>query len=233
MTSPLELDFKDVQSLLKKKYRYIPKNLKCFKKLHKSVFSIASFVYEISELNSERMDFLNEVRSDYIELLLCICLNIKKSVFSSTRSSIEHVLLHIYYKEHPIEFEQLSSNPDPKIPTQFFFEYVKKHPYLIKFKGILKNIQFLETEFHNLSKFMHGPSKNYLQLDKSIDDKKFSKTQEKMIIENIVKLSDHLLTILIIFHWNEFKTIPSQKQTTIMSNVSYLNKRTINKLNES
>lgn len=233
MTSPLEVDFKDVQLLMKDKYGYESKNLKYFKKLHKSVFSIASFVYEINELDSERLDFLNEVRSDYIELLLCICLNIKKSSFLSTRSSIEHILSHIYYKEHPVEFEQLSSNPDPKITTQFFFDYIKKHPHLIKFKGILKNIQFLETEFHNLSKFIHGPSKNYLQLDKSIADKKFNKTEEETIIENIGKLSDHLLTILIIFHWDEFKTITSQKQTTIMSNVSYSNKLTINKLNKS
>lgn len=233
MVSPLEADLKDVQLLLKKRYAYSSENLKYFKKLHKSVFSIASFVYEIDKIDNERIDFLNEVRSDYIELLLCICLKIKKSLTLSTRSSIEHTLSYIYYKEHPVEFEKLDLNPDPKITTQFFFDYVKKHPRLIKFKGILKNIQFLETEFHNLSKFVHGPSKNYLQLDKSITDKKFSKTEEKNLINDIVKLSDNLLTILIIFHWDEFKIIPSQKQTVIMSNVSYSNKLTINKLNKT
>lgn len=105
MYSILEDDYKDVKTQLKKQFNFIPAQTqeKSLNSLHKWIFCLCNLVYGLSKIDNERLEFLHELHSDSIQLLVLVPLGLKKSIFLALRSCIEDTLKYLYYKDHPIE----------------------------------------------------------------------------------------------------------------------------------
>ena len=232
MTDWVKNDFEEVKKQIKNQYNHkIPKlEEPTIKKLHSDIFSIASLIYELEKQDGDRFEFLNEVHSDLIHALICIILGLKKPFFLSIRSTIEHILKYIFYKDHPIEYELLSDTSDNKETIQDLINYVLKHPKYCKIKDFDKIMNKLKSEYEDKSKIIHGTSPKYLQLNKTISEIDLSSDEKKDYVTNFSKIAELLLLVLIIFHWEEFKKIDSQKQPTIMGKISSTNKKILMKI---
>lgn len=229
MSEWLENDLAEVKKQLKKKFNYTPntKQGQIQKKLHTYVYCICSLAFEISKKDSERMEFLKEMHSDFVHLQVSLPLGLKKSSFLSLRAGIEHTLMHIYYKDHPIELQLLNESPENKTTTEFLFKYLNTHP---KFKNekIKPLIEKIHEHYSKLSKTIHGTSTAYFQQHKTISEIQISDAEFDNIVKDVKILIDSLMTIIIIFHRSIFRTIHHEHTNLIMTYISNENKTRIN-----
>lgn len=225
----LEQDFKDVKHELKTRFNYIPNNYqkKLLKRLHKSIFCICNLEYELCKTEKERPDFLHELHSDFIQLLVLVPLGFKKAFSLFLRAGIENSLRHIYYKDHPIEFTLLNKSTENRLAIKELFNYLKKHPFTFGTKNFEKIYTFIYDQYDKQSRVVHGTSKDYLQLNKTIKEIKISDKELTDIINDVEEIANYLMTLLILFHKKQFDKIHIDHKNLILSCLSNQNKRII------
>jgi hypothetical protein len=232
MTDWVKKDFDEVKKQLKTQYHHDISSVDepFIKKLHSDIYSIVSLIYELEKQDADRVEFLNEVHSDLIHALICITMGLKKPFFLSIRSTIEHILKYIFYKDHPIEYQLLSDTSDNKETIQDMISYVLKHPKYCKIKDFDKIMSKLKSEYEDKSKIIHGTSPKYLQLNKTISEIKLETNEIQDYVNNFSKIAELLLLVLIIFHWKEYQKVDSQKQSVIMTKISNPYKKILMKI---
>ncbi len=228
----LKKDLLDVKTQLKKQYNYVvpTTRVQTFCLLHKRIFCLSDLVYQLNNLDSIRMEFLDELRSDLVHVLTFVSLGFKKPLALSIRSCIEDVIRHIYYKDHPIEFQLLNETGDTQISVTSTFDYFNDHPLFKKFKGFHMIYDHLSNQYSETSKLIHGSSIKHFQLSKSISQLGMSDMEFKKQTTDIGKLIDDLITSIIIFHKEHFNQIHHEHKTLIFSCVSPTHKKIIHRI---
>lgn len=229
MSSFLKQDYKDVKQQLQTKFNYIPNSPQeiLLKRLHKCVFCVCNLQYEICKTEEQRTEFLNELHSDFIQLLVLVPLGFKKSFSLFLRAGIENALRHIYYKDHPIELALLNKSTENRLHMNDLFKYLKKHPLVENIKGFEKIYNVIHNVYEKQSRVVHGTSRRYLQLHRTIAEIKINEQELNKSIIEIEKNTNYLLTLLILFHKKQFDKIHIDHKNLILSCLSSQNKRII------
>jgi hypothetical protein len=232
MSTWLETDYASVKSQLKKQFgcSLNKQQEALMKKLHKDIFCMCTLIYELSKFeNVNAMEFLSEIRSDCIETLITIPLALKRSSYLSVRSAIEHTLLYIYYKDHPIELKLLRESAENRYTVTEIFKYLLKHPL---YKDHQKLVDQVRTQYSSRSELVHAGSFHTFQQYKTISQVVMSDTEFEDAVKNIHSLVGDLITLVVIFHKHTFqKNIHHEFRTLIMSQLSQINKRRIHGIN--
>lgn len=228
----LQKSFDDVKKQMFEQYNYNPssKQIKVFESLHKRIFCLCSLIYELSKIDKERMQFLSELHSDLILLLIVGPLGIKKAISLAIRSSIEDTLRHVYYKDHPIELLLLNESDDNRISDKEFFKYVEIHPLYRERNNFNKLLDYVLTMYHTHSKQLHSASLSYFSSLKVISDVSGDSDTLEELIKDIVSLSSCLLTIIIIFHNKEFMKLSFDKRKLLLTCIMNEHKQIIHDL---
>jgi len=232
MTDFLKKDLIDVKSQLKKQYgTKIPVSRESdFIFLHKRLFSLGELKYQLKIQDNERMDFLDELHSDIVYVMITAILGLKKSLFLSIRGCIEDTIRHIYYKDHPVEFLILNKAGDSQISVADNFAYLQKHPSLEKPKKLCDLINDLHSFYGISSRYVHSSSLQHFQLSKSVSSIKFTDAEFKKQILDLGSILEKLIVILIIFHRSLFDNISVPSKRMILQSVSSTNKKLIHNL---
>jgi|CXWL01.1.fsa_nt_gi hypothetical protein len=225
----LKEDLSDVKTQIKNQFNIsLPKNRSDdFSLIHKRIFCLSDLVYQLKEIDSTQMIFLDELRSDLVYLLTFTALDFKKPLALSMRSCIEDTIRHIYYKDHPIELQLLNETGETKISVKETFDYLNKHPLFNKLKGFDLIYCDLHNQYGSTSKLIHGSSLVEFQLSKTISELGMSDTEFKKLQKDISKLIDNLITSLIIFHKEIFKQIHYECRSLILSCIAPTHKKII------
>jgi len=232
MSEFLDADFIKIKTQLQSKFNITvePRWETRIKRLHKLVFCMSSLQYELSKIELDGMDFLKELRSDYVQILIHVTLGIRKATVLFMRASIEDTLRHIFYKDHPVELILLNESPENRIRIVELFQYIRKHPSYKKLNSIEEVINFLNIQYSEKSRLIHGSSSKYLQWNRTISEVKLKDTEIDIMIDDIAKLTDNLMTLLVIYHKRSFDKIHHEHRELILSCMSNKNKRIIHNI---
>ena len=165
------------------------------------------------------MDFLQELNSELILLLVLGPLGIKKGISLALRSCIEDTCRHIYYKDHPIELISLQENGDSDLTNSDLIKYLQDHPLYKKRSNFNKLMSYVENSYHEESKILHSSSKNYFSSLKTLADISRDVSYLANKIDGISHLISCLLSLLIIFHKDKFQNMNPSDRHIILSNV--------------
>jgi len=176
-------------------------------------------VEELTDKNKLSSTILEEIKSDFIELVITFFLKLKKSIYLSLRSIIEHTLMYIYYKDHFIELLQLQEDPSNRIRYDEFFSFLAKHPFY-KTRAQQKLLLRLRNEYGRLSEIIHASSYRTFQNHKMIIDFKISSTDFKVILDEIIFIIEVLIIMIILSDKILFDKINSQYKNFILSSIS-------------
>jgi hypothetical protein len=232
MSDFLDTDFSRVKTQLQTKFNILldPTLEARLRRLHKTVFCMCSLQYEFCKIEPDRMDFLKELRSDYVHALIQFTLGIKKATVLFMRASIEDTLRHIFYNEHPVELFLLNESSDNRMKIDELFQYIRKHPSYRRLQSIDEVVNYLSIQYSETSKLIHGSSAKHLQLHRTISEVKLKDAEMDSMIDDIEKLADNLMTLLILFHKRSFDKIHPEPKRLILSSLSNKNKRIIHNI---
>jgi len=228
----LQKSFVDVEQQLKKQFNYKPNAVlkKEFQLLHKRIFCFSNLIFHLSNLETDKTGFLKELHSDLVLLLVSATLGLKKHAALSSRSCIEDTLRHVYFKHHPIELILLNESEENRLNVEQSFTYLKDHPSFKKLKGFDSVFGHLKDQYTRKSKVIHGTSSHNFQLHKSISQIKLSHEEFRNIIDDVIRLIDSLMTVIIVFYKVNFFKIGYEHRNLIFSCVSNTNKKIIHQI---
>jgi len=188
------------------------------KPIHKKFLSFACAASIVGHRMKRNEYVVSAVEAGNLSIVLSLK-GLQNPAFVLLRQSIELILKHIYFLQHPVEYSWAQSRIDYKeLSFQFLLKYLKRtDEYML----LSNNQQFViadrvEYSYHILSRYVHVHSKafmGYKTLAKPIGIKMLKKLNE-----NIKELWPILSLILIAFSKNKFIQSSMLEQRAIRNN---------------
>ncbi len=145
-----------------------------FKKHHKSIYAIALISAKLSNNVKEenKLVFLAEIISDLLTVTKLSFLGFEASALIVLRRAIENFYNHIYYTDHPVEYEHLNLGKNEYTPIDRLRLYFDTHPifYGSDDPNLKEYNQSLFNEYQKLCKVVHSKGKDSMNLAKCLKD---------------------------------------------------------------
>lgn len=145
-----------------------------FKKHHKSIYSIALILTKLKKDITEenKVVFLSEILSDLLTITKLSFLGFENPSQIVLRRIIENFYNHVYYTDHPIEYEHLNLGKNEYMPIDKLKTYFDTHPKFLSGADInLKEYnQSLFNEYQTLCKIVHTKGRDAMNLSKCLKD---------------------------------------------------------------
>ncbi|MCR8561214.1 hypothetical protein KXD93_26410 [Mucilaginibacter sp. BJC16-A38] len=152
------------------------KNKPFLKKYHRLTYLIALFEGKLEENFKEdnKFLFLNELLSDLLSNCSLIFIGFYHPSLIITRRLIENFYNHIYYFDHPVEFELLNLGRNDYTPMHELKLYFDSHPLIKAIED--KNTKIFNDQlFHHyqeLCRTVHTKGEIFMGLAKNLEEVK-------------------------------------------------------------
>lgn len=144
------------------------------KRYHRLAYAIALIQNKLEQKWKEpnKFLFLNEILSDLLSNLSISYIGFYHSSLILVRRQIENFYNHIYYFEHPVEYELLNLGRNEYTPIIELKEYLENHP-------IIKPLQDKNVKIHNdtifqnyqeLCRTAHTKGEDFMGLAKNLEE---------------------------------------------------------------
>lgn len=145
------------------------------KRYHRLTYIIALFENKLETKwkgHENKFLFLNELLSDLLANCSLSLIGFQHSSLIITRRLLENFYNHIFYFEHPVEFELLNLGRNDYTPIVELKNYFESHPVV---KPLLdKNIKIFNDQvfyhYQELCRTVHTKGEDFMGLAKNIDE---------------------------------------------------------------
>lgn len=165
---------KEISKVAKVSYKIAGSVETNFKKHHKSVYSIALISAKLSNSvkGENKLVFLAEIISDLLTATKLSFLGFETPALIVLRRAIENFYNHIYYTDHPVEYEHLNLGKNEYTPIDKLKLYFDTHPTFIGSDdtNLKEYNQSLFNEYQRLCKVVHSKGKDAMNLAKCLKD---------------------------------------------------------------
>lgn len=216
----IKTDFSDVVTFLKNK-NIMPTDpdvnvLSCAKKIHRLTYSFIWWRFRFSRGRPDYQKvFLYELASDALQILPQALMGYQKTTTLLIRGVIENVLRHIYFFDHPIEFQKANSNKEWHLPVKEHFSYLKTHPLYTQTEKEFDAIGRLSNLYRDLSVRVHGMKLTHMEMRPGL---KKNKLQAPIFVEQldfIRRCAESSNFLLAVFHKDAVLKLPQDDQQII------------------
>jgi hypothetical protein len=190
------------------------------KVIHQSTYSLIWWRFKLPKMSLNKSVFIWEIASDALQILPQALMGYSKTTKLLTRCIIENVFRHIYYSDHPVEFEKLSLPSKSYMPYRELLEYIKVHPIYEVTEKKFDAISRLSNLYGELSNFVHGVKSEHMEMRRSL--KAIRLTTDNILQEarHIKKCTESANFILAIYHKDIFARKPLEDKCVITQTLS-------------
>jgi len=188
-----------------------------FKKNHNSIYVIALILTKLEKAvkQENKVIFLVEILSDLLSLTKLSFIGFETASLIILRRVIENFYNHIYYFDHPVEYDHLNSGKNEYTPMKELKSYFETHP--IFFKSMDKTIKefndILFQEYHLLCKVVHSKGRDSMNLSKSLQDLNKIFSMESFL-QKAIKVELYIIYLSYKFHRN-LKFTPTENDLIV------------------
>jgi hypothetical protein len=133
-----------------------------------------------------------------------------------TRGIIENTLRHVYFSDHPVEFERMNREQKWFMTIESLFEYAKIHPLFMKTEGKFDAICKLKNLYSELSAGIHGSKVRDLEMRIALNKIKYDEAAvhaEMLLVQRCTEAVNFLLAT---FHHAEMDAFQIEDQRIIL-----------------
>lgn len=173
------------------------------KKQHKSIYCIALILTKVESQHTDRnkVDYLAEILSDCLTATKLSFLGFESSSLIVMRRAIENFYNHVFYFDHPIEYEHLNLGRNEYTPIDKLKLYFDTHPIFkdVEKHPIIDYNQMLFNEYQQLCKVVHAKGQDSMNLSKNLKDLK-QDFDIKPVLELFTRIEVYIVYLLFRFH---------------------------------
>jgi hypothetical protein len=133
-----------------------------------------------------------------------------------TRGVIENALRHIYFSDHPVEFDRMNREAKWYLTQEFLFDYPKTHPVFIESERRFDAVNRLSSLYSELSAGIHGRRVTDLEMRVALGKIRYSEdaaNREAPLIERCAEAVNFLLAM---FHRDKMRSFQVEDRRIIL-----------------
>lgn len=184
--------------------------------IHRATYSLILWRFRLRRLPEHGKVFVEEIASDAIQLLPQVLMGYGKTVKLLTRGLVENTLRHIYFSDHPIEFERMNRGAKWYIGTDELFDYAKAHPVFAKTEPLFDALSRLRALHDELSAGVHGRRVSDLEMRVALRKIVYVDETGKREVALIERCAAAVNFCLAIFHRDQMASFTSEDRRIIL-----------------
>lgn len=183
-----------------------PKLVEIAKIIHKCTYGMVLWRFRLSNRPIHASIFLDELSSDALQILPQILMGYNKTTCLLIRSVLENALRHVYFSDHPVEFQRLNRDRKWYVSTDFLMEYSKSHYDFVLTEQKFDCLSQISSLYSEMSEYVHGRAPRNLQLHDALSSIEFDSELALKLASNVEKCSQAVTFLLAIYHRVEVRS---------------------------
>jgi hypothetical protein len=180
--------------------------------LYLSAVSARAWAMAFSDQSEHARRFLEEAASDSVNLIALVSGGHRKSSFFLLRSYIENTLRHMYYWQHPVEYEVSCIRATSFITWKDLTAYLSSHPRLHSASYTADVLAGLGALYTELSLHVHSRRVQDSDLTRYLADVRFDEQTMRDVSDRLGRATSHLNCTLATMHRDTFQSLdPTQR----------------------
>ena len=186
------------------------------RKIHRATYSLITWRFRLKQTAGHRRVFLEEIASDALQVLPQALMGYGKTTKLLTRGIIENGMRHLYFSDHPIEFERMNRDAKWYVKTDDLFTYALNHPNFLDTEKEFDAINRLSSLYSEVSAGIHGRRVSDLETRIALSKIRYSKksiVDEAAFIQRCAESANFLLAV---FHREQLRHFGQEDQSIIL-----------------
>jgi len=204
------------------------------KTAHSIAFTMTMLVQKISNVPEWTTPYLNQLRSDTIQILPSVVWGAKRTLHLYERASIEDFLRYVYFFDHKVEHILLQMHPKRFQSIDSMIDWIKEYPALKRYrKAVSENSNALYSRYAELSRTIHGTTIVDQQISEGLKD--FSKPKVEPLKEKKIMKAvfGNIFFLLSLFHLEDFRQLQLDERTLVCQHLSKVQIQSLSGLHNS
>lgn len=168
------------------------------RRIHECTYSLILWRFRLQGIPAHGRPFIEEIASDALQILPQIMMGYGKTAKLLTRGILENVLRHIYFSDHPVEFEKMNRASKWYLPIEELAKYTREHPSFLEAESKFDAINRLTSLYSELSAGIHGRQVRDLEMRAALQKIAYdhdSATKELELVQRCTEAANFLLAV--------------------------------------
>jgi hypothetical protein len=192
------------------------KLLETAKRIHRATFSLILWRFRLTRIPQHGKVFVEEIASDSLQILPQVLMGYDKTAKLLTRGIIENTLRHLYFSDHPIEFERMNREQKWYVGLADLFDYAKIHPAFLRTESRFDAINRLTSLHSELSAGVHGRQVQDLEMRLALQKIAYSQVGANKQVQLVEKCAQNANFILAVFHRTPMASFEQEDRRIIL-----------------
>jgi hypothetical protein len=193
-----------------------PKLLENAKRLHRATFSLILWRFRLVGLPRHGKVFVEEIASDALQILPQVLLGYGKTAKLLIRGIIENSFRHLYFSDHPIEFERMNREHKWYMQFEDLLAYAKTHPAFLHTESRFDAINRLGSLYSDLSAGIHGRQVQDLEMRIALKKISYSQVDAQKMTQFVERCAQSANFLLAVFHQQRLARFEVQDRRIIL-----------------
>jgi len=190
------------------------------RKIHSATYSLILWRFRLRRLPEHGKVFIHEIASDALQILPQVLMGYGKTATLLTRGIIENTLRHIYFSDHPIEFERMNRDKKWFLTMDHLFDYVKNHPAFLETELKFDGLNKASTLYSELSGDVHGRTVGHLEMRTALNAIVYTDDLAQKHATNIERCASTCNFLLAVFQRDQMSKLTTEDQRNTSLNAS-------------
>lgn len=189
------------------------------KRIHRATFSLILWRFRLKRIPEYGRVFIEEIASDALQILPQVLMGYGKTAKLLIRGIIENTLRHLYFSDHPVEFERMNREPKWYVRLEDLFDYAKVHPAFLRTETRFDAINRLASLHSDLSAGVHGRQVHDLEMRLALKKIVYSQAEAAKQTHLIEGCAQSANFILAVFHQERLAHFQSEDRRIILQTI--------------
>ena len=197
------------------------------KRIHRATFSLISWRFRLTHIPQHGKVFIEEIASDALQILPQVLMGYGKTAKLLIRGIVENTLRHLYFADHPIEFDRMNREQKWYVGMEELLDYAKIHPAFLRAESKFDAINRLASLYSDLSAGVHGRQVQDLEMRLALEKIVYSQPEASKQTQLVERCAQSANFVLAVFHQEQLarfqledrriilQTIPSQGRNVL------------------
>jgi len=189
------------------------------KRIHRATFSLIFWRFRLTGIPQHGKVFVEEIASDALQILPQVLMGYGKTAKLLIRGIIENTLRHLYFYNHPVEFERMNREQKWYVTIEDLFDYAKIHPAFLRTESKFDAINRLASLHSDLSAGIHGRQVRDLEMRLALKKIAYSQTEATEQTQLVERCTQSANFVLAVFHQDRLAHFQPEDRRIILQTI--------------
>ena len=189
------------------------------KRIHRATYSLILWRFRLKRLPPHGKVYIEEIASDALQILPQSLNGYGKAVTLLIRGVVENTLRHIYFSDHPVEFEKMNRGQKWYLSVTDLLSYASTHPIFSETEKSFDAVNRLSSLYDDLSATVHGRTVNDLQMHSALRRITYTQVNGDRDVALVERCAATVNFCLAAFHVDQVRGFANEDRSTILQSM--------------